>query len=429
MLERSTDLLSNASSRSAPLRVLVSAYACEPGRGSEPGIGWNVVRELAREFDVCVVTRDSNRASIEAHDLGDFERIPRFVYHDLRPSFRFWKRGNRGAQLYYVLWQRTLSTITSDLVRTNSFDVAHHITFGRYWIPTPLAETGLPFVFGPVGGADSVPAKFRSVLSPRGRRFNSVREIIRSHAESSPDLRRCVTRSTVALGTTSATVTALTRLGARNVRLEPAVGLPDREIAEFRSREPSRAGPVRFVSSGSLLAWKGFELGLRAFAKVSDRLPDSKFSIIGEGAERRRLESICRSLGIERAVTFHGQQPRRVALEILGDSDVLVHPSLHDSGGWVCLEAMAMGLPVVCLDLAGPAVLVSSQAGRKIPATTPADTIEDMARSLLELGSDANLRRRMGEAGRRHVADHYSWRRRGLVIRNICREAAEMAES
>ena len=95
MPDRSANSLRNASTRSTPLRVLVSAYACEPGRGSEPGIGWNVVRELAREFDVCVVTRDSNRASIEAHDLGDFERIPRFVYHDLRPSARFWKRGNR----------------------------------------------------------------------------------------------------------------------------------------------------------------------------------------------------------------------------------------------------------------------------------------------------------------------------------------------
>jgi glycosyltransferase involved in cell wall biosynthesis len=383
------------------------------------------VRELAREFDVSVITRANNRAVIEAADPSEFVRAPRFIYHDLNRSLRFWKRGNRGAQLYYVLWQQALRARLRELPGIESFDVAHHITFGRYWIPTPLTEVEAPLVFGPVGGADSLPVPFRTTLGFRARRFNVLRETIRGMAETRSTLRNCISHSTIALGTTEATVDALRRLGARDARLEPAVGLPEEEIAAFGKRQFPEQGPVRFVSSGALLAWKGFELGLRAFASVHGALPGSRFSIIGDGPERRNLQLLSRTLGIEGAVTFHGQLPRQDALRTMERSDVLVHPSYHDSGGWVCLEAMAMGLPVVCLDLAGPGVLVAPEAGRRIAATTPQETIRAIADSLLELGSDRELRHALGQAGRVHVGEEYSWNRRGDVLRDICREACE----
>ena len=53
------------------LRILLSAYACEPDRGSEPGVGWNWVRHLAREHEVWVITRSNNRGIIDANDQPD----------------------------------------------------------------------------------------------------------------------------------------------------------------------------------------------------------------------------------------------------------------------------------------------------------------------------------------------------------------------
>jgi glycosyltransferase involved in cell wall biosynthesis len=416
------------SSESDRLRVLVSAYACEPGFGSEPGIGWNTVRELSREFDVCVVTRSSNRARIEAEDFRGFSRVPRFYYHDLDRRARFWKRGRRGAQLYYLLWQETLAAKIPRLLEEGPFDVAQHITFGRYWVPTPLIDTGLPLVFGPLGGADSVPATFRPALSARGRCFNAAREAMRAFAELRPRLRSCISGAAITMGTTGATVEALQRLGGRDVRLEPAVGLPDAEIISMGSRESPRTDPVRFVVAGALLAWKGFDLALRAFAAARTELRDCELHIIGDGPERAYLESLARRLALDDSVSWHGQQPRPSALRLMGESHALVHPSYHDSGGWVCLEAMALGLPVVCLDLAGPAVLVPHEAGRRIPATTPPETIAMLARSLVELGSDRDLREALGREGRKHVASQFSWSHRGKVLRAICLEASGRAE-
>src|SRR6516164_1163816 len=88
-----------------PLRVLVSAYACEPGMGSEPGIGWNTVRELGQRHEVWVITRANNQAKIESALASSPMPSVHFVYFDLPKWSRFWKRGSRAVNLYYYLWQ------------------------------------------------------------------------------------------------------------------------------------------------------------------------------------------------------------------------------------------------------------------------------------------------------------------------------------
>ena len=95
--------------------------------------------------------------------------------------------------------------------------------------------------------------------------------------------------------------------------------------------------------------WKGFHLGLRAFACAN--LPDAEYWILGDGAELNQLQILADNLGIAQRVKFWGKLSREETLNKLRDCHVLVHPSLHDSGGWVCLEAMAAGRPVICLDL------------------------------------------------------------------------------
>jgi len=76
-----------------------------------------------------------------------------------------------------------------------------------------------------------------------------------------------------------------------------------------------------------------------------------------------------------------------------------MHPSLHDSGGWVTLEAMAAGRPVICLDLGGPALQVSEATGIKIPAISPPQVVADLASALKQLAGDPSRRH---DLARRH---------------------------
>ena len=86
------------------MHICISAYACDPSRGSEPGIGWNLVREIARRHRVWAVTRRKNRPAISR----ELERAPvpnlEMVYHDLPDAALVWKRGQIGIEIYYRLW-------------------------------------------------------------------------------------------------------------------------------------------------------------------------------------------------------------------------------------------------------------------------------------------------------------------------------------
>src|SRR5207237_5761161 len=126
-------------------------------------------------------------------------------------------------------------------------------------------------------------------------------------------------------------------------------------------------------------AWKGVEFGLRAFAAIQPELPRAEYWIIGDGPERSRFTKLAESLGIGGSVRFFGALPRSATLEKLAECDVLLLASLHDSGGCVCTEAMALARPVVCLDLGGPALQVTNATGIKVPAQSPEPVVCDVA--------------------------------------------------
>jgi glycosyltransferase involved in cell wall biosynthesis len=399
------------------LRVLVSAYACEPDRGSDPGVGWNQVTQLARFHDVWVITRANNRQAI-----ARAVRAPagvRWIFHDLPPWMRFWKRGPRGVHLYYYLWQIGCYRRARRLQREIGFDAVHHVTFVNYWMPSLLALLPVPFVWGPVGGGESCPLSFWSTFSPRGIAFELARSAARWIGEHDPFVRLCARRSRLALATTPQTAARLARLGARNIRLLGESGIREEELAVMKPRLRGRGTALRLVSVGRLVHVKGYHLSLPAFARLRACFPDSTYWLIGDGPERLRLQAQAHSLGLAGSVRFIGAVPRSRVLRMLGECDALVHPSLHDSGGWACLEAMAAARPVICLDIGGPATQVSEESGIRVPALRPRDTVEGLAEAMARLAADRDLVERMGRAARRRVAEQFTWEGKGERVRRL----------
>jgi len=98
---------------------------------------------------------------------------------------------------------------------------------------------------------------------------------------------------------------------------------------------------------------------------------------------------------------------------------MFVMPTLHDGPPVVFLEAMAVGKPVICLDLGGASEVVTSETGIKVPAISPAQTVRDLARAMLRLAEDPALRVRMGQASRQRVKEHFDWDEKGLVMTRL----------
>ena len=393
------------------LKVLISAYACEPEKGSEPGVGWNLGRAMAARHHVWVLTRANNRPAIEA-ELAE-KPVPnlRFLYYDLPSWACWWKRGGRGVQAYYYLWQLGAVKIARSAHTEIDFDVAHHATFVKYWAPAAAAFVGIPFIWGPVGGGESMPRAFFRGLSPRSKIYEWTRLVARWLGEHDPLVRATARRAKIAIATTPETLARLRSFVRCPVVELSQVAITREELfcAAPNNRLRQDKGAM-FVSAGNLLGLKGYHLAIRAFARAA--LPDARYVILGDGPEKRNLEALAKDLGVQRQVEIVGAVPRPMVLERLGRADIFIHPSLHDSGGWATLEAMTAGLPVICLGIGGPAVQVNTEVGRVVAPLEMGQAMDDLSKAMRELATDPELRRKLGEAARRRAASEFTWEKK-----------------
>jgi glycosyltransferase involved in cell wall biosynthesis len=407
------------------LKVLLSAYSCEPGKGSESGIGWNVACGMARYHDVWVLTRAQNRRRVEPVLATNPVKGLTMVYHDFTGVPAAWDGEDSLASIHYPLWQLSLYAAARRLHRSVGFDVAHHVTWGRHWSPSLLSVLGVPFIWGPVGGGESTPRPFLEGLGARGRISEHCREAARWVGEHDPLVRLTARRCQLALATTPETAQRLRGLCVRDIRLFGHAALSGAQIESLASLNPAPPSPVCFISMGRLLHWKGFHLGLQAFAKAN--ITKAQYLVVGDGPQRARLESLARQLGILERVTFTGWIPRKDALAQLERSHVLVHPSFHDSGGWVCIEAMAAGRPVLCLDLGGPSTIVDARSGVKIAAHNPEEAVAQLAFEMQHLAHDPERRLRLGAAAREVARTAYLWEHKIDAIARIYDEVLSQA--
>jgi len=401
------------------MNVLISAYACEPGRGTELGVGWNTVREVARYHEVWVLTRpDDGREAIEAELARNPVPNLHFVYFTLPVWGGGWKWGQGAFQIHYYLWQIQAYFVARKLHQTIGFDLAHHVTFVKYSTPSFLPLLPIPFIFGPVGGGETAPKPFWKDFSRKAKIYEILRDAMRWIGEMDPFTRMTVRRSALAWATTDDTAKRLVAMGGKNVQVLSQVGLLPEEVEQLAQFSPSTPVPLRFISIGRFLHWKGFHLGLQAFAQA-ELPPEAEYWIVGKGPEAEALQGLATDLGIASQVKFFDEMPRTDLMHKLGTCLALVHPSLHDSGAFVCLEAMAAGRPVVCLDLGGPAVQVTEETGFKVSAQNPEQAIAGMAQAMKRLATEPELRVRLGMAGRERVHQHFNWATKGQFLSTV----------
>lgn len=390
------------------LRILMSSYACQPDLSSEPGAGWNTAVQMCQDHEVWVLTNPEHRPFIEQNEA---HRQIHWVYVDPPHFLTFFRKGERGRRIHYYLWQIWAYFSAKPLVREQDFDLIHHVTYASYWTPSFLALLPVPFLWGPVGGGESAPAPFRRELSRNSQIKEIVRDTVRWLSEHLDIfVRKTSQRAVVVLSTSTETEAKLKQLGSRDIRISSDIGLADNHLLPLLA-VPIRENPspVRFISMGRLIGWKGYHLSIRAFALLLKDEPNCEYWVLGTGAEKERLEQLALDCGIGDKIRFWGRVPREEVPERLAECDILLHPSLHETGAWTCPEAMAAGRPVICLDLGGPATNVTDETGIKVPAETPEVTVQKYAQAMLWLAREHDLRRKMGEAGRIHVQETFSW--------------------
>ena len=392
------------------MRILLSAYACEPGRGSEPGVGWGWVTELANMgHRLCVVTRSDNRVAVERDPLAHAENVA-FLYYDLPPSLLRCRNLPLGKRLYYVLWQWGAIRHVRETFPTLPFDAVHHVTYVSLRYPSFMGSLGVPFCFGPVSGGETVPWRLRTSFPLLAQAGELLRDVSNCLVRLDPFL--CMTfHSASKILLTPDSLSLVPKRWRYKCETMLGIGLADEHRVHRTSPRHEKSLHALYV--GRLLDWKGVAIALRAVKQLRPHL-DVRFTIVGDGPAKGRLLRLAKRLELGNAVEWRGWLPHPAVESSYADADIFLFPSLRDSGAIAVLEAMAHGLAVVCTDLGGPGKIVTRDCGVVLPTTdkTTEQLVCDMAHALLQLARNPAARSRLAEGAQRRVQD---FRFRNLV--------------
>ncbi|RMG55474.1 MAG: glycosyltransferase [Bacteroidetes bacterium] len=398
--------------------LLLTAYAVDPYKGSENGMGWQFIRQAAKGYRVIAITRENNLPAIERylreHDVPEAAHI-QWVGYDLPRWARWWKRGNIGAMPYYVLWQRTLPAF----IRRQrwSFDLVHNLNFHNDWSPTWLWQLGKPLVWGPIGHHPLIPTPFlRPVYGWKPWLADRGRWLVKQLFWRSPALRRSAQRADLVL--------------AMNHSVAPVLPAQPRWLEVFPSAGSMSPGPLatktaneRFevLSVGRFVPLKGFDITVRSFAAFRAALPEAerarvRLTLIGKGPSQPLLERLGQELGLGESLRFISWIPHQELLNLYREADLFFFPS-HEGAGMVVPEALSYGLPVLSLDNCGPGEFITPTCGRSVPYGPYDETVAAFAARLSELYSDPALRETLSAGARDRFDQWFDWDTKGALLR------------
>jgi glycosyltransferase involved in cell wall biosynthesis len=394
------------------LRVALLAYACDPTRGTESGVGWQWAAHLAaRGHTIHLITRDDpvavdslrtaigrTRGSVRLHAVPS-PAVPSRLGTALLPAgiADYWSGGQR-----YLGWLAAAQSYLDD--RLAGVDLVHHVTYGSIGGGSVRTRDGVPLLFGPVSGGQRAPRALRPALGP-DRLGERVRDLGVAAAVRRPGrARRTLTSADLVLATNSDTARLASARGARRVQLMLADGLVAEHLVRSAPVRPLDRPTVLWI--GRLRAIKLPTLAVAAFRQVLDRIPDARLRMVGDGPLRAEVERECRRLRVGHAVELVGRIPWSAVRSEYDRACVLLFTSARDAFGCQSLEAWGRALPSVGFAQHGLADFAPSRGSVLVPPLRPAPAAAALADAVVGTLTDPGRHQEMSAAALEHARSH-----------------------
>lgn len=403
------------------MNILLIAYACEPNKTSEPGVGWNFSREIS-SFDmvrqVTIITRTNNQKNIEFQNEN---REIIYIYYDLAKPFLFIKKKiPMGIQIYYILWQFGAYLRARKLIKKEkkTYDLLHHLTFGVSKISPPAFLLDIPFIWGPIGGGDKIPWAFLKEGSLKNKIEEFIYVSIHKLSYLSPFGYLTRRKAKAIMFRTRSTRENFPNNGCQNrVIICETAFTPN---LEYQVKKVE--GQLYVVCIGRLMFGKGYIYALKGFHSFLNNGGNGKLAFFGMGTEEKKLKAYVSKFALEDSVIFHGFVSNEMVHKELLEAHVLLHPSFREGGSWSIIEAMSYGIPVISLDLSGPKDMVTSKSGIKIKANSSNQVVFDIAKGLKRLNEDSKYFEELSKNAYLRVKNEYSWEQRSRQLKKIYEE-------
>ena len=401
-------------------KIMVSAYACEPGYGTEIGVGWHWILEMSKYFEVWVLTRQSNKDTIEDWIFENrYDGDIHFVYYDLPEKLRFWKKGLRGVRTYYCLWQRLTNKIIKKTMLENDIKIYHLLTYGNSLWPASRYGMKQTFIWGPTGGVDTIPKDYSKHYPAKARLIEFVRRTIVRLLKINIGFKKRCKNADLILCKSYGMYSNVPKEFQDKAHLFTDVAV---ELKDIKNQTNNSKG-TKYLAVGRLDAWRGFDVLIEAFAKAVREDENIRLEIVGDGKDRKRLEKLIEDTDMEGHIRMSGQLSMKEYEEKVSRCDVIVNPSLKEGAVTVAFDSLAMDKPLIGIDTGGYTRYFDESRSRIIKLARRNTTINRLSEAILEL-TDADLRAKMIEQIKIDK-QKYTWNKKGTEIKDIINDCLE----
>jgi len=390
------------------MRILFSAFACLPERGSEPGVGWNWAIHMAKYNEVWVLTREGNKKCIEEYLKSNPINNLKFIYCSF-PIISFLEKKTHWKVIvvYYRLWQMIAYLNARKNDKIYNFDIIHHITYNEFRNPGYLWRLKKPFVLGPLGGGQEIENQLLDYCE--GKR-NLIKEKVRFWLNlicmNSNYVKNAFKNSQYVFIADSSTYEYLNvKEDKYKLYLETGISKDKVHEKDYLSKTDEE---IKILWVGSLIYRKGFGILIDAFNKLENK-EKYKVIVIGDGPLKKLYTNRIQSYGLDEYFHFKGKLDYKDVLNYYQQSDFFIFTSLRDTSGNVVIEAMANGLPIVTINHNGVGDIVDENSGIKIDVLTKEQVISDFAKAIQRLGDNQLLRANLGRNACTRIIDNYTW--------------------
>lgn len=379
-------------------RFLLSCFACDPGAGSEPFVGWQWVSRVYAGQHRVVLTRTHHHAVLHKYEGETL----RFRFFDL-PFCANLDHRHRLMKLYYIFWQVLVVPYAAVIIWRERITDIHHITYNAVDFPGLLwLMLWQRFIWGPVGGGQTPPEVLREYYGD-GWRVQRLRSFMKRCLRYNPFVRGAIARASLVLAANSDTYRRIEPLMGKRKQLKLML---ETAVVDIVARDHTPCVPLQIIWVGRFELRKAPQMIVEVARALDASHPGCfRFRMIGGGEmlEKIRAQSAsCANLEVLGEVSF--DQMRGIYVE----SDCLAFTSLQDTSGNVVLEALAYGLPVIALNHQGAADILSSGGGILIDIGPPDRVVADFAAACVRL-LDAREFTTLSQQATENIRNNHTW--------------------
>lgn len=394
------------------LKVLLSAYACEPNKGSESGVGWNWAIHLSAFSDVTVVTRTKNRIAIEKEFSGnDYQNIS-FKYYDL-PNIILKLKPIFGTWIYYFLWQFGAYFYIKKNILEKQFDIAHHVTFMSNKLNV-VPFLGFKNVVGPVGGLEILPKEFCAFTGQTLK--ENIRNLLIKRYRVSPFYKLYLAKINRLVLTSNHNVQLINKTAQSKIRV---MQIGSTHIVAPQNGRNVNSTMIQLYWGGILERWKGLELLLRSLITVKNEF---HLSVTGKGKDEYYFRELTKKLGLDSKISFHGWLENEELNILKQKTNLFIFTSLRETTGSILLEMMGRGKACVVLNIGGPSEICNNGNSVKIDVKNIVQVISDLSKAIDFLIENHAERERIGLKAYDEINKNYNWDNKAKRMVEIYKE-------